>query len=261
MLFQLLYTCRYGGRMKESRSRDIRPNQRTVKLGCKAFIRFYRRINGTYKLTAFDEEHTKHNEGDEDVYNQETINIKQEHYDTIETLLAGFSKPRQIKNALETKHNLNVDINKVRHVLKKLALPENDSERLEKLLKSITEEGGVVKIFEENGDIQALTVTSNKMKNAFRGTEPNVVNIDTTFNVEENGYKLNACLYLNPVTKKGEIAQFSLLADEGKESYEFCFKTFKNLCVRDPPVLIIDKVSNVIKTNVGISNLNLLLHV
>ena len=225
MLFQLLYTCRYGGRMKESRSRDIRPNQRTVKLGCKAFIRFYRRINGTYKLTAFDEEHTKHNEGDEDVYNQETINIKQEHYDTIETLLAGFSKPRQIKNALETKHNLNVDINKVRHVLKKLALPENDSERLEKLLKSITEEGGVVKIFEENGDIQALTVTSNKI-NAIRGTEP--------FNVEENGYKLSACLYLDPVIKKGEITQFFLLADEVKKRYELCFKRVKNLCWRSP---------------------------
>ena len=46
-------------------------------------------------------------------------------------------------------------------MLKILALPDNDSERLEKLLKSITEEGGVVKIFED-GDIQALTVSHLK---------------------------------------------------------------------------------------------------
>ena len=56
------------------------------------------------------------------------------------------------------------------------------------------------------------------------------------------------------MTQKGEIAQFSLLADEGKETYEFCFKRFKDLCVRDPPIIIIDKVRNVTKTNIKIFN-------
>ena len=113
-------------------------------------------------------------------------------------------------------------------MLKRLALPDNDSERLEKLLKSITEEGGVVKIFEEDGDIQALTVTSNEI-NAIRGTEP--------FNVEENGYKLSACLYLDPLIKKGEICNFSYLLMRLKN-----LTRIKNLCVGDPSVIIIDKV-------------------
>ena len=80
------------------------------------------------------------------------------------------------------------------------------------------------------------------MKAAFIGVDPSVLQVDTTFNYESSGYKLSACLYLNPATNKGEVGQLSFMGDEGGEAYQFAFTTFRSICLRDPPVIIVDKV-------------------
>ena len=81
------------------------------------------------------------------------------------------------------------------------------------------------------------------MKAAFCGVDPSVLQVDTTFNYESSGYKLSAFLYLNPTTNKGEIGQLSFMGDESGEAYQFAFTTFRSICLRDPPVIIIDKVT------------------
>ena len=107
----------------------------------------------------------------------------------------------------------------------------------------VEEEGGNVKtLLHRDGTVRVLTVTTAKMKAAFCGSDPSVLQVDTTFNYETSGYKLSAFLYLNPTTNKGEVGQLSFMGDEGGVAYQFAFTTFRSICLRDPPVIIIDKV-------------------
>ena len=66
-----------------------------------------------------------------------------------------------------------------------------------------------------------------------------------TLLLEKSGYKLNALLYRNPVSGKGQVALLSFIADETAKSYEFALGSFDYLRNNNPPVIIIDKVTNV----------------
>ena len=56
------------------------------------------------------------------------------------------------------------------------------------------------------------------------------------------GYKLSFVVYKNGTTNKSEIASFSFMADESKESFRFSFSSFDYLMSHNPAVIIIDKV-------------------
>ena len=92
--------------------------------------------------------------------------------------------------------------------------------------------------------MRTLTVTTAEMKKAFMGSDPSILNCDTTFNFESSGYKLSSFLYLNHVTGKGEVGQLAFMSDEGAEAVEFAFSTFRRICGKDPPVLMVDKDFN-----------------
>ena len=57
--------------------------------------------------------------------------------------------------------------------------------------------------------------------------------------LEKSGYKLNALLYRNPVSGKGQVALLSFIADETAKSYEFALGSFNYLRNNNPPVIII----------------------
>ena len=61
--------------------------------------------------------------------------------------------------------------------------------------------------------------------------------------LEKSGYKLNALLYRNPVSGKGQVALLSFIADESAASYRFALGSFDYLKNSNPAVIIIDKVS------------------
>ena len=67
-----------------------------------------------------------------------------------------------------------------------------DEEKLAELLRVVKEEGGDVIILRfPDGKVRVLSITTAKMKKAYLGADPTVVQIDTTFGVENAGYKLN----------------------------------------------------------------------
>ena len=237
----LKWECKHG-EQRRSRSKNIRPDQSTVKLGCKAHIRFYKRADGTFKLTAFNEEHTNHDVS-EQIYQQDTAKIGENRDELIGTLMEGRSKAGQIAKVLEDRYGQRYTSKQVRYRMIKLLGNRRDNAKLEELLNTVLAEGGSVQMMkDEEGEVRVLTISTSAMLSAFRGSNPSVCNVDTTFKFEESGYKLNAVLYLNPVTGKGEVVQFAFLADERDSAYDFCHRSFKQLCFRDPPVLIIDKV-------------------
>ena len=84
---------------------------------------------------------------------------------------------------------------------------------------------------DKTGEVLVLTVTTAKMRAGFQGSDPGIINIDTTFNFESASYKLNAVMYLNPTSGKGEVAQFCFMADACDKSYSFCFESFKQIYI------------------------------
>lgn len=215
-----------------------------MKANCGGLIRFTWRVNGDICLTSWVSEHTNHPVSDA-IYHQDKDKIGVDQEELIETLMTSCSRAGQIKKSLYEKDGLVLTVDQVRYKMKQLAGPNRDQEMLNQLLKQVKEEGGSVHVMPDpdTGDVRVLTVTTAKMRAGYRGSNPGVVNIDTTFNFETAGYKLNAVLYHNPTTGKGEVVQFAIMADECDESYRFCFDSFKQQCVRDPPVIIIDKVN------------------
>ena len=70
----------------------------------------------------------------------------------------------------------------------------------------------------------------------------NVIQIDTTYDTNESGYKLSFIVYKNGATGRGEVASMAFLADESEESYRFAFSSFSYLLQKNPTVILIDKV-------------------
>lgn len=230
-----------GRREREVTQKTSGPFRRLyLKIGCEAFFRLYKRRDGSVKLTQFEKQHTNH-EVSKPVYLQDIAKVTAEHEELIETLMLGCCKPKQISKALKSRCDLVVDPQQVRYRMKNLSGPNTDNEKLCHLLTQIRDDGGSVNCLEDNlGEVKALIISTAKMKEAFWDSNPSVCNVDTTFNFEVAGYKLNAVLYLNTVTGKGEVAQFGLFADETDETYEFCLSVFKHSCQHEPAVFIID---------------------
>ena len=86
-----------------------------------------------------------------------------------------------------------------------------------------------------------MAVYSSKMKNAFHSSDPPLVQLDTTFEIEASRYKLMAVVYLNPTTNKSEVAFMALMCDETTDTVDYALKCFKSLCLRQKLIFMVDK--------------------
>ena len=86
-----------------------------------------------------------------------------------------------------------------------------------------------------------MTLSSLKMKNAFRSSDPPLIQVDTTFEIEAARYKVMAAVYLNPTTNKSELTFLALMCDETNETVEFALKAFKKICLRFTLIFMVDK--------------------
>ena len=246
---QIVFGCKYGfGR--GSKCTGIRPNQHTVKNNCQAVVRFYCRGTNTSRkvcvLTTYSEEHN--HPATEEMFQQDTDQIGKEEEAVLKDMIDSNVKVRQIKNVFRRKKGLKLTDKHIRYKMSKLMGPDKDEEELAKFLQEVEEEGGSVSIlYNEDGTVRVLTVTTEEMKKALLGSDPSILHCDTTFKFESSGYKLTSFLYLNPVTGKGEVGQLSFISDEGTEAYTFAFSAFRRILSRDPRVIMVDKDFHEIK--------------
>ena len=157
----------------------MRPIQKTLRLGCEAFFRWYKRRDGSVKLTQFEDRHTNH-EVSKPVYIQDVAKVTAEHEELIETLMLGCCKPKHIRKTLKKRCDLVVNPQQVRYKMKHLSGPNTDNEKLCHLLKQIRDDGGSVNCLEDNmGEVKALIISTAKMKEAFWDSNPTSRSLDT----------------------------------------------------------------------------------
>ena len=239
----LLFICKHG-KKRESESTGQRPNQATVKMNCRAYIRFYVRACGQTVLKSFDVTHTNHTI-DDLVYLRDTAKVDDVALDTIKEMLNGKTKMIHIKNALESKH-IYLSGDQIRYQVDNI-MKESisvQSEKLASFLQFIKDAGGDVNIqYSKSGTVNVLQISTSSMKKGFADAKPSCIQIDTTHDTNEAGYKLSFVVYKNGSTGKGEVASMAFMSSETNDSYRFAFSSFQSLLITNPSAILIDKVS------------------
>ena len=240
----LLFECKHG-KKRDSESLGKRPNQATVKMNCTAHFRFYVRASGETVLKSFNLMHINH-EVNELLYKRDTAKVDNVALDTIKDMLNGKTKMIHMKNALESK-GIHLTSDQIRYTIDNiLKEPMNiQSDKLASFLESIKDDGGDVNIqFSDSGTVKVIQISTRIMKKGFIDAKPSCVQIDTTHDTNDSGYKLSFMVYKNGSTGKGEVASMAFMHNESEDSYRFAFSSFEVLLHYRPSVILIDKVSN-----------------
>ena len=239
------FLCKHHSSQRPSRSSGLRSVQRVNDLNCEAKVLFYKRANGEIKLTSFSEVHSHRQT--EEMYRLDTDKIEEKDKELIKNLIAANCNPQNIQRRLLEQNDTRVNLQAVRYAIKLLDSSDNPEAFNCFLDKQKTEGSSIHYDIYPSGQLRFLSISTRKMKQAYRGADPSVIQCDTTFNFESAGYKLSAIVYLNNVTGKGEVAQLSFHADETSETYQNIFTSFSSVCERPPPIIIVDKDFNEIE--------------
>ena len=236
----LTYNCKHGKR-RPSESCGKRPIQSTVKMGCKAFIRFYVRASGKVVLKEFDTSHNDHAIS-KDIFLQDHAKATPQTVEIIHQMMDGKTKIANMQTRLNSE-GFYMTKDQIRYQVDKILGRAFDIDHLGPYLKRVEDEGGSVKMdFYPDGKVKVLSITTKEMKLGYITSWATTIQVDTTFGYEASGHKLNAILYRNPETDRGEIAVLSFLADETEESYRFALSSFDFLLFSNSSVILIDKV-------------------
>ena len=235
----LRFICKHGCPQRK-RSKGERVQQHYNALNCEAFINFYKTKKDGIKCTQINNIHN--HPVSKEIYNREHVELNEEEVALCATLKSGNCKPSQIRKVMVEKFNKKLTIQKLKNILRK-AIPE-DTEDLDssEFFEDFQNEGGEVSWeLDPDETVRCLAFSSLKMKNAFRTSDPPLVQLDTTFEIEAARYKVMAVVYLNPTTNKSELAFAAIICDETQANIEFALKAFKRICVRDNLIFTVDK--------------------
>ena len=213
-------------------------------MNCESHFRFYVRASGETVLKSFNLTHTNH-EVNELIYKRDTTKVDDVALDTIKDMLNGKTKMIHMKNALESK-GISLSSDQIRYTIDNiLKEPLNiQSDKLASLLNSIKDDGGDVNIqFSDSSTVKVLQISTRIMKKGFMDAKPSCLQIDTTHDTNDSGYKLSFMVYKNGTTGKGEVASIAFMLNESEDSYRFAFSSFESLLRHKPSVILIDKVN------------------
>ena len=232
----LLIKCSHGIARK-SKSIGKRPHQHYNFIGCCASITMYKSVIGSVKITQVNLAHSHA----PNLSATSTLTPDEEHLVT--NLRSANAQTSQIKRVLSEKYQKTFTTQKLRNLMSKLKPPgASDDTTLETFLLQIDDEGGKIEYDTcANGDIKTLFVASKTMIDSFSSSDPPLIQVDLSFDVDKARYKIAAFCYLNPTTNKTEIAAIAYTADETAESLDFIFQNFSVLCANPDKIFIVDK--------------------
>ena len=240
--YSLKFCCKHGGRKRIKKCKGERINQHYNNMGCKAVIMFYKsRKDGTLSCTSVDNNHN--HDLSEAVYKHDNIELSKEELDLCANLSHANAKPSQIKRVLKEKFRKEVTIQKLKNLMRKIPAGDaHDEVDFNEFFTALEADGGQVDWLDDpDGSVRCMTFASSKMLKAFQSSDPPLIQLDTTFELEEARYKLMAAVYLNPTTNKSEVAFMALMSDETNISMEFALSRLKQICLRYTLIFIVDK--------------------
>ena len=233
--------CKHGGRVRDKKGKGERVKQHYNNLGCKASVTFYKSTkDNSITCNSINSDHT--HPVSEGIYNRDNVNLDEVELDLCANLRNGNCKPSQIRRVLLEKFKKDITIQKLKNVLRKIPSEPDADLNFEEFFLQHEEEGGHVDWLDDpDGTVRCMTFASNTMISAYHASDPPVIQLDTTFEVEEARYKLMAAVYLNPTTNKSEVSFMALMCDETNETMNFALSRFKTISLHSNLIFIVDK--------------------
>ena len=150
--------------------------------------------------------------------------------------------PREISRMMEEKFHKPIAPKKVRNITMKQRQRDQSNE-IDDIKIFMDEDGGKLTWKEdENGDVSAMFISSSKMRSGFQRVKPELLQIDTTFNLEQSRYKVCGFCFVDPETNTTQMAGMALLDAESHENFEFAFNALKDMASgKDDFIFIVDK--------------------
>ena len=241
---QIVIACRHGVTRNSSCS-GKRPNQHYNYLACPVKVRMYKYIKPEehFKVTSVNLSHN--HPVTQEIYEQMNVTLNKDEEELVKTLKEANAKPSNITRVLLERSRKKVTIQKLKNLLSKIAPNADDremNESLEYFLEHVEDEGGVVNwVDDDDGKMKAMFITSNKMKSAFKSSNPPLIQMDTSFEFESARYKVAAFCYLDTNSDKTEIAAFAMMSQETESCFKFVLEEFSKICVRQDLIFLIDK--------------------
>ena len=233
-----LYFACTNQRYRKSRSEGKRVRNHHSYTGCQAGIRFSKRKDGSLKLISFEENHNHplHKE----IYESKTLKLSKDELQFVKLLSDSNVNSQEISRLVEEKFKKKITPKKVRN----LVAVDDEDEEIADLVTEIREGGGTCNWEKsDDGGVTAMYVSSKYMKKQFVKVNPPLIQIDTTFHVEQNNYKLCGFCYLDPHTDKSNLAGLGLMEAETCENFEYTFREIQRDMGggREDIIFIIDK--------------------
>lgn len=238
----LIFKCK-NGVYRQSESNGSRPKQHHNFLGCTASIQLYKsqKDSQTIKVTKVSFEHNNH-AINERTYNVRNTSLNSEEESLVRNLTNANAKTSQIKRILSNRFQKQFTTQRLKNIIKGISEADNEDNSLAEYLTKVEEEGGQVHWSNDSsGQVNVIFLSSSKMLSAMRSSNPPLIQVDTSFDIDKARYKIAAFCYLNPTTNKTEIGAVALLADESAKNLDFIFEKFAEICVHHQLIFIVDK--------------------
>ena len=143
------------------------------------------------------------------------------------------AKTSQIKRILHEKYQKSFTTQKLLNVIRKLVQPGvHNQDSFESFLLHIEEEDGKIEYSSDDaGEVSTFFLASKTMIQSFIMSNPPLIHVDLSFDVDKARYKIAAFCYLNPTTNRSEIAAIAYTADETAVSLDCLFRNFRSIAV------------------------------
>lgn len=189
------FECKHHGKCRARRCSGKNNLQRVNDLACDARVLFYKRKCGNIVLTSFCEAHS--HPVTEAMYRRDTDKIEEPDKELVKTLKNAGCKPAQIRRRLREEQDTRVTVAAVRRAIKLMDGGTDKVKEFNQFLDAELEKGSTINyaLFPD-GKLRYLTISTRKMKEAYRSTDPAAVQADTTFNFESSGIVNGQAKYL-----------------------------------------------------------------
>ena len=237
----IVFKCKHGRKRKYD-GKGKRPNQTYNFIGCSAQVNFYKnKDDGTLKVTKSVLCHN--HECSKIDYERDNAVFDDEDEAFVLTLNSATARPSQIKRVLKEQRGKSFTTKKIQNLIRKLA-PTDAEENVsfEDFLQNIENDGGTVEWkCDPDETVSALFIATKSQKSSVISSQPTVIQLDTSFGVDQAHYKLTAFCYMNPVTNKTEVASIALVSQESEENFDFVLSLFRTLYSKDDFIFLVDK--------------------
>ena len=197
--------CCAHGRYRKPGENEVRPQQNVKFTKCPVVINLNEAEDGTWYTTKTVLEHQGHPVSKNNFYSHEhNKKLNEEEKEYLKELHRAKASAKNIADSISSKTGRNYSSQDVRNIIKTVTENDMDSPKAEQVLADIVNAGGFVRYHRDSvtNCIDVLYIQTADMREMLKNEKPNLFENDTTFNTQQEKYKLFGSVYFSNLSNK-----------------------------------------------------------